>query len=102
MLVNNLNRYFLQNLMFLSKRLQSTQVSSNHYDILVAGGGMVGTTLACTLGSLLRNLKVITNLNVALFQEKTRNSPTRKFCFLKVAKSPSGGSLKPIATGCPL
>ncbi|XP_063908111.1 ubiquinone biosynthesis monooxygenase COQ6, mitochondrial isoform X2 [Zophobas morio] len=50
MLVNNLNRYFLQNLMFLSKRLQSTQVSSNHYDIIVAGGGMVGTTLACTLG----------------------------------------------------
>ncbi|CAH0551225.1 unnamed protein product [Brassicogethes aeneus] len=24
--------------------------SSNHYDIIIAGGGMVGTTLACTLG----------------------------------------------------
>lgn len=27
-----------------------SQESPTHYDIVIAGGGMVGTTLACTLG----------------------------------------------------
>lgn len=31
----------------------STSDDKNKYDIIVAGGGMVGTTLACTLGMFL-------------------------------------------------
>lgn len=27
-----------------------SQNAAKHYDIVIAGGGMVGTTLACTLG----------------------------------------------------
>lgn len=26
------------------------QDATKHYDIIIAGGGMIGTTLACTLG----------------------------------------------------
>lgn len=29
----------------------STNVPQYHYDIIIAGGGLVGTTLACTLGN---------------------------------------------------
>ncbi|KAJ8953058.1 hypothetical protein NQ314_007433 [Rhamnusium bicolor] len=38
----------------VQKQFSSSQ-NKNHYDIVIAGGGMVGTTLACTLG---RNSKL--------------------------------------------
>ncbi|XP_074036894.1 ubiquinone biosynthesis monooxygenase COQ6, mitochondrial [Leptinotarsa decemlineata] len=35
---------------FLTKHFSSEVTSKNYYDVVIAGGGMVGTTLACTLG----------------------------------------------------
>lgn len=41
-------------LKIVCNRLYSTTLDDkNKYDIIVAGGGMVGTTLACTLGTFL-------------------------------------------------
>ncbi|KAG5896170.1 hypothetical protein JTB14_016945 [Gonioctena quinquepunctata] len=34
----------------ISKYFYSKDISNKHYDVVIAGGGMVGTTLACTLG----------------------------------------------------
>lgn len=44
-----------------SKRLFSDETSKSFYDIIIAGGGMVGTTLACTLGMKfkLRDKKIL-------------------------------------------
>lgn len=40
---------------FLSTKCSVCKFSTNgpehHYDIIIAGGGLVGTTLACTLGN---------------------------------------------------
>lgn len=37
----------------------SNNVSQHHYDIIIAGGGLVGTTLACTLGNNKKKLQLI-------------------------------------------
>lgn len=34
----------------VSEKLSSN--APNHFDIAIAGGGLIGTTLACTLGNL--------------------------------------------------
>lgn len=34
----------------LVRLYSAVSVDKNHYDIIISGGGMVGTTLACTLG----------------------------------------------------
>ncbi|KAJ8985966.1 hypothetical protein NQ317_010724, partial [Molorchus minor] len=50
--------------------------SRNHYDIAIAGGGMVGTTLACALG---KNTKLC-NLRILLLEaskEKTWSLPIK-------------------------
>lgn len=40
----------IENAFSVLHRYLSTTHNAKHYDIVVAGGGMVGTTLACTLG----------------------------------------------------
>lgn len=41
---------------FLSKNLSVSKLcikhQPQHYDIIITGGGLIGTTLACTLGKL--------------------------------------------------
>lgn len=41
-----------------STRLFSDETSKSFYDIIIAGGGMVGTTLACTLGKYFNQLNL--------------------------------------------
>ncbi|XP_066249097.1 ubiquinone biosynthesis monooxygenase COQ6, mitochondrial-like [Euwallacea similis] len=77
----NLSLFTAKNLIFfphLSRNAQIlrsfTQNAGKHYDIIVAGGGMVGTTLACTLG---KNPK-LSNKKILLLEaskSKPWNSP---------------------------
>ncbi|XP_066148540.1 ubiquinone biosynthesis monooxygenase COQ6, mitochondrial [Euwallacea fornicatus] len=53
----NLSLFTKKNLLVFSQLYRNAQIfrffsqnADKHYDIIVAGGGMVGTTLACTLG----------------------------------------------------
>lgn len=56
MLVREINviglKGFIKPTWNLSMVRNFSQKSATHYDIVIAGGGMVGTTLACTLGTL--------------------------------------------------
>jgi hypothetical protein len=49
-----ITKYFLaNNISYLFREVSTSSnryVKNGHYDIVIAGGGMVGTTLACTLG----------------------------------------------------
>uniref|UniRef100_A0A6P7G0U5 Ubiquinone biosynthesis monooxygenase COQ6, mitochondrial n=2 Tax=Diabrotica virgifera virgifera TaxID=50390 RepID=A0A6P7G0U5_DIAVI len=42
--------YLGNNLLNILRHLSSTECSKKYYDIVIAGGGMIGTTLACALG----------------------------------------------------
>ncbi|GJQ85618.1 putative ubiquinone biosynthesis monooxygenase [Trypoxylus dichotomus] len=71
------------------KRLASSTVSSNenHYDIIIAGGGMVGSTLACTLA---KNSKLSNRRILLLEASKDFNwTPTEKYSNRVVALNPN-------------
>jgi hypothetical protein len=47
------NNVRANNITFLSRKVYTSSrldEKNSHYDIIIAGGGMVGTTLACALG----------------------------------------------------
>lgn len=49
----------------LTSRYLTSTANNEHYDIIIAGGGMVGSTLACTLGII---LYLKNKINLLLFK----------------------------------